>query len=314
MRAGLITSGCLHVVLLAWGIVAFPSADPFEVDAVDALPVELVTLAELTKLREGTETAPDREVQVPRQVDIPKEPEPEPEVEPEPPGVNETPQETPPTETVSDVAALPQPSPEPEPEPQPEPDQKVEPEPVPQAEPDPAPVEPEPVAEEAPKPAPVSVKPRTKPKRPKKVAEVEKKTIADEVAAVIDKAQPSGGGKQKPQQEASLGTRRGNDNARLSQNELDGLRARIAECWSPPVGAIEAEDLKVLIQFRLRRDGSVESPPRVLNSSNKPFFRQAADSARRAILRCGPYTLPADKYDAWQDVKVTFDPREMFGG
>lgn len=314
MRAGLIASASFHVFLLAWGIISFPSATPFEVDPVDALPVELITVAELTKLREGNETAPDREVQVPRQIDIPKEPEPEPPVEPEPPGANETPQETPPTETVTDVAALPQPSPEPEPEPQPEPEPKAEPEPTPQAEPVPSPVEEEPVAEEAPKPAPVSVKPRTKPKPPKKVAKSEPKSIVDEVAAVISKEDPSGGGNQAPKQQASLGTRRGNDNAKLSQNELDGLRSRIAECWSPPVGAIEAEDLKVLIQFKLRRDGSVESPPRVLNTSNKPFFRQAADSARRAILRCGPYSLPADKYDAWQDVKVTFDPREMFGG
>jgi colicin import membrane protein len=29
-------------------------------------------------------------------------------------------------------------------------------------------------------------------------------------------------------------------------------------------------------------------------------------------VRCSPYTLPADKYDAWADVIVNFDPSEMF--
>lgn len=310
MRVGLLTSSAMHVGLLLWGMISFPDATPFETDPVDALPVELVTLAELTRLREGDETAPDREVQAPRQVEVPPEPRPEP-TEPEPPGANETPQDAPPTEDTSDVAALTPPAAEPEPAPQAEPDPA--PEPVPQAEPEPAPT-PEPTAEEAPDTAPVSVTPRRKPNRPRNVARTENQSLTDQVAAVISKEDPSGGGTQATPEPASLGTRRGNDNAQLSQNELDALRGQISQCWNPPVGAIEAQDLKVLIQFKLNRDGTVDSPPRILNRNTNPAFRPAADSARRAILRCQPYSLPPDKYDAWQDVKVTFDPREMFGG
>ena len=33
----------------------------------------------------------------------------------------------------------------------------------------------------------------------------------------------------------------------------------------------------------------------------------------RAVRRCQPYNLPADKYDAWKEVKVTFDPKDMSG-
>jgi hypothetical protein len=42
--------------------------------------------------------------------------------------------------------------------------------------------------------------------------------------------------------------------------------------------------------------------------------RAADESARRAILICGQrgYNLPAEKYDAWRDVVVNFDPSEMF--
>jgi colicin import membrane protein len=40
--------------------------------------------------------------------------------------------------------------------------------------------------------------------------------------------------------------------------------------------------------------------------------RAAAESARRAILQCAPYSLPAEKYEAWADVIVHFDPSEMF--
>jgi colicin import membrane protein len=32
-------------------------------------------------------------------------------------------------------------------------------------------------------------------------------------------------------------------------------------------------------------------------------------------VRCAPYTfLPIAKYDAWKDVEVTFDPRDMYRG
>ena len=39
----------------------------------------------------------------------------------------------------------------------------------------------------------------------------------------------------------------------------------------------------------------------------------APESALRAVRQCAPYNLPAEKYDAWKQVKVTFDPREMGG-
>ena len=259
----------------------------------------------------GDQEAPDREVQAPRQI-TPEPEEPEPEQPEEPVGEADTPQETPPTEDPDQVAALPQPQAQPEP--------TVEPEPAPEsapqqeAEPEPAPVEPEPQpqAEEAPKTQPITARPKVKPKPPRPTATANRDNAADQ-SALIDKQEPSGGGTRRSSEQASLGTRRGNDNARLSQSELDGLRQQISSCWNPPIGAVEAQDLKVLIQFSLTREGSVSDPPRVLNSSSNPMFRSAADSARRAILRCQPYSLPADKYDAWQDVKVTFDPRDMFG-
>ena len=39
----------------------------------------------------------------------------------------------------------------------------------------------------------------------------------------------------------------------------------------------------------------------------------AFEAARRAILRCGAsgYDLPADKYDQWREVEITFDPSGM---
>jgi hypothetical protein len=49
-----------------------------------------------------------------------------------------------------------------------------------------------------------------------------------------------------------------------------------------------------------------------MNPQSSPFFIAAADSAKRAVIQCQPYSLPAEKYAAWQDVILNFDPKDMF--
>jgi len=45
------------------------------------------------------------------------------------------------------------------------------------------------------------------------------------------------------------------------------------------------------------------------------FFRTAAESAVRAVRLCTPLkNLPTTKYDRWQEITLTFNPREMLGG
>jgi hypothetical protein len=36
-----------------------------------------------------------------------------------------------------------------------------------------------------------------------------------------------------------------------------------------------------------------------------------ANSGRRAIVLCAPLELPAELYDAWAEVEVEFDPRDL---
>jgi TonB family protein len=127
----------------------------------------------------------------------------------------------------------------------------------------------------------------------------------------VEPATQQGNASQEP---ASLGSRQGAQNIRMSQSELDALRGQVAQCWNPPVGAVGAEDLKVRVRFNLSQNGQVSSSPEVLNSSGNPAFGAASSSAVRAIMRCQPYSLPIAKYEAWQEVIINFDPREMLGG
>jgi hypothetical protein len=106
----------------------------------------------------------------------------------------------------------------------------------------------------------------------------------------------------------------------MTMSEIDAIRYQIQQCWSIPAGARDAENLVVRIKVYLNTDGSLSKAPEIVGSSggggtSDPFYRTAAESARRAVLKCAPLkNLPVDKYARWREITLTFNPREMLGG
>ncbi|EEA92844.1 hypothetical protein [Pseudovibrio sp. JE062] len=310
MRAGLIASLVVHVVVLVAGAVSLNFGKELSTAPVDSLPVDLVPVSELTKLQLGTKEAKEIKEAALQPTKKPAEkPEPEKktgEAKKEVKKVQEAKREVQQAET---------PPPPPEP---------AEPEPAPKEVPkEKAPAEtaelgPEVEKTEKPKQL-VKVRPRSKPKpparpkAPKKEKPKKKEDFNSKMAALLNKTNVKSSGTAKSAKPASLGSELGQTNVKMSQSELDALRGQVAQCWNPPVGAAGAEDLNVRLQFNLSRTGEVEGQMQVLNSSNNPTFRAAASSAERAVYRCGPYSLPAAKYDAWKTVILNFDPRDMLG-
>lgn len=143
----------------------------------------------------------------------------------------------------------------------------------------------------------------------------EKQFNADEVSALLNKAKAAGGGAKRSTEQASLGGDK-NKGAKLSQSEMDSLRGQVSRCWNLPAGAESAESLIVKIKVSLTPEGTVDGAPQIVSGGGSSGVeRAAAESARRAVVRCAPYTLPAEKFagaDGWNQVEITFDPREMF--
>ncbi|SDU34928.1 cell envelope integrity protein TolA [Stappia sp. ES.058] len=310
MRVGLIASIGGHLAVLVWGVVSFPEARPFDVGPVDTLPVDLVPISELTRLRIGEKDAEIREIEATRPSEKPV-PEPDPETPPAEVAAQQ------PNEATPEPTPAPAPTPPPEPAPpEPAPPEPAPPEPLPvEAEPEPAPApEPEPQVAEAPPPLPASARPRSKPTPPPR-SEPPKDFNPNQIAALLNKVEPAGGGAPSSSDTpASLGSREGLSNVTMSQSELDALRGQISQCWSPPAGTAGASDLNVRLKVFLTSSGDVEQRPEVLNSSGNPSFTIAAESARRAVLRCAPYSLPREKYESWREVIINFDPRDLLGG
>ena len=157
---------------------------------------------------------------------------------------------------------------------------------------------PKPEAKQAPASKPVQQQPKFDPKQ---------------IAALLDKRDTR---RQVASAEAvsstpQLGTTTGRA-AALSLSELDALKRRISECWSPPVGAANAQDVRVLIRVAFKPDGSVAAAPELLGGTFSPYGPALAESAMRAILRCQPYKmLRPETYDVWKDIEMTFDLKDF---
>ncbi len=311
MRTGLTVSVIGHVALFAWGIISLPSPKSLDISNLEMVPVDFVPIDELTKLNLGVTKAEAREEIVPEPpskviADVPPPPTPRPEPEPTPPEPDPEP------ETAMLPPELP-PPPEPEPpppEPQPAPEPAVAPEPPP-----PAPTPPPKEAKTSDKPVPI---PRKRPTPPKTVVAdtkpKEESLDTDKISALLDKSQPTGS-TTPTETPPTLGSSTGSVVAEMSVNELDALRARLAQCWNITLAPPDPAELRVKVKMRLNQDGSLSQSPEVLEVGSTDFARTAAETALRAVRRCAPYNfLPPEKYDAWREINMVFDPREMFGG
>jgi hypothetical protein len=226
--------------------------------------------------------------------------------------------EKPPVET---EAALPKPPVEKPVEKKPDPPKPVaenkpknEPKPI-EKKPDPPKVDP--IAEalkhdDAKKPVPkpeAKAAPPQPPQKPK-----ERVFDATKMAALLDKRDPTRQAATGAElnSQASLGAAKGTA-ATLSQSELDAMRARLTQLWNVQAGTEHPEELVVEVRIRLTKDRRLAAAPEVVSRGTSPRYQAAAEAAIRAVLQGQPYNMLRDEtYAQWQDIIVTFDPRQMF--
>lgn len=329
MRVGLTVSIIGHAAILGIGLIAFPNASPFAVEEIDALPVDLVDIDEVTDLLQGSEESRLLPEEAPQPVAEVEAPTPEPVEE----KVAETPVEaarapTPPPPPApepepveEEVAALPEP-PEPPPPPEPEPEAIAEPEPAPQPPPDARkprarPNPPRQAVEEPKPPEPVREAPREVAQQPP--PEPKQEFNPDDIAALLNKQQPAGGGAPSPSPEPqTIGSIDGNAEAAMTQSEIAALKARLYRCWNPPVAVREAAYLVVEVRISLLPDGSLAGSPELISvgAISDPLAQVAVEAAIRAVQQCAPFgdILRPETYALWNQIDFVFDPREMLGG
>ena len=87
---------------------------------------------------------------------------------------------------------------------------------------------------------------------------------------------------------------------------LDQFRQRIAVNWKPPKGF----QTPIEINIRLKPDGTLASPPKILTRGTGPQFIAARDAAVKAILRSAPFDMfKPENYTVWRELPLVLDPR-----
>lgn len=282
-RAGLAVSGLAHAAVLGWGLVTFgPSA--FESRPTESMPIDLVSVSEMTQLQKGNRSAPKQEQpkQAAEKVADPKQ-------APEPKKTNNL---------ESKTAAAPPPPPPPPQESKPQPEAKKE-EVKPEAKPEVA--APTPPKKQPPKPKTPDTAQAYTPTKQRDFS-------TDQIAALLDRRQPQQRAAERISPTGALGASTGNA-PQLSMSELEALRRKVEQCWNVLPGVGNSERVVVELRVLFREDGTLASTPKVLNPQNVPGFQAVADSAIRAVIQCQPYKMlsPA-KYDVWKDIEMGFIP------
>jgi outer membrane biosynthesis protein TonB len=288
VRSDWIISGCGHVAIFVAGLVTLASSKP-AADLPNPVPVQIVTDTDVSRAALGQKNAPNQTKPKPLadKIDIPKEVEqvapkaaPKPEIKTDsgPP----KPQQKPPEQKPDPKAAQ-------------KPDKRA-----PDFKPD--------------KIADLLKKEEKQKPHEEKETQQAPKYDASEIAHLLDHRDPRRelASAAELNQEGSVGAPNASPDAKLSQSEIDALRQRIRECWSPPPGVDSDSTLYVELRVFFRQDGSLAQPPVVVAGSASPLGPALAESGRRALLQCQPFTmLKPEHYAQWRDITVNFNPRDL---
>jgi colicin import membrane protein len=298
MKTGLTISCIGHAVALVCGILVI-SAQAVESPPVDSLPVQFISDKDFTKLTQGVKNAPKLKIEMPKpladKVDAPKA------VDQLAPKVADKPEIT--TESSKPKAAA-------KPATKPDPKQAAK-----ADKPKPDDYKPDQIADLLKKDA---AKTPSKPDDQSSPQHADApKFDANQVAELLDKRDPQRqlATNASLNDQASLGAANGALDAQMSQSEIDALRARISSCWSPPPGVDANSKVYVVLRVLFKPDGSMERDPVLVEATASPLGPALAESAKRALLLCQPFTMlkPAH-YDQWKDLELKFDPHELLGG
>jgi outer membrane biosynthesis protein TonB len=296
MRTAYTISGIGHAAVLLWCVWSF-TGKPLAAPPSQALPVDIVSASEFSQITAGTLNAPKLETPKPLAEKIGEKK----------PVEDATAKVVEKKEVTAAREAAPPPEPRPA-EPKVQDKKKAE-------QPKPDPIAEALQKDEAKKAEPkkVDAKPPVPPRKPPPPAP---KFDASQVEALLNKRDPTrlAAAGDTLNNTASLGLSTGTA-AQISQSELDALRARLAQLWSPPAGARNPDELVVVVLVKFKPDGTLAAQPKVVSSGSSPLSVAARESAVRALFRGQPFNmLKPEHYEQWKEIEINFDPRDMFRG
>lgn len=169
-----------------------------------------------------------------------------------------------------------------------------------------------------------SVRPRAKPRPPsrlksKRIAALIDRSIKEE-KDLVKKDETKKEEKTKTEEKKEVSQFAGLRGRIATASLRDALSQKLSGCWTFPRGAKGIEQMQVTVRIWLRPDGTLSRPPEFVNAGNlndpsRAFYRVFAESARRAVRICEPFSEASQYIGAGQKyIDFNFNGAEFAGG
>lgn len=290
MLRGATASLFLHAGVIGASFIVLPHVRP-PVQAIEIVPVDIVTVSEVTNVRTVVERRTENPIEKKEE-----DPPPQPDLE----------------DYLEDLETLPEETKDPveEEAPPPPPDEAKD-------------DKPEDIVPDK----PVEKKPEEKKPDPKPEKEDKPRDALDDLLddnpfprdeqTLIDKAakdrkpNPPPPRNEQLKDPANTDPQRGVGERTANEARVEAiLWSKMAVCWGTVADLPDPDRLNVTVRVRLKRDGTLEGEPALINPRRAPigdrFMGQAIDRALRAARKCQPYNLPEDDYDIWREITMNF--------
>jgi hypothetical protein len=105
------------------------------------------------------------------------------------------------------------------------------------------------------------------------------------------------------------------DSPLVAPNFATVFLERVSSCSSLPAGMSLTDKVAVSVHVSFKPDGTLAGPPRPIGNIASAKQVAMLESATAALQRCQPYTmLPANRYEEWKTLDLTFSPLNFSHG
>jgi hypothetical protein len=103
--------------------------------------------------------------------------------------------------------------------------------------------------------------------------------------------------------------------AKLATDDVAKFREHLKTCSALPASIAPADKVTIRLRASFLPDGTLASAPLLIEASASAKGPLLMQAAVEALAACQPYAgLPADKYNEWKVLDLSFTPQDFRGG
>jgi hypothetical protein len=103
--------------------------------------------------------------------------------------------------------------------------------------------------------------------------------------------------------------------AKVETSDIAKFRDHLKTCSNLPAGVAPTDKVRIVLRAAFIPDGNLRGAPILIEASASAKGPLLMQAAIKALQQCQPYAvLPADKYNEWKVLDLSFTPQDFRGG